>query len=113
MRATVTADAVLNVGDPFLAVLGDDLGLLVLVASIAGVLLVIAGQVAGRARGVMISVEQEIAAVVECCRFPVRRLVTCRACQRLAAMQIIARSRVTRLAVGARVGLEQDMVESY
>lgn len=113
MRAAVAADAVLNVGDPFLAMLGDYSCLLMLMASVAGVLLVIAAQVAGRAGGVVIAVEQEIAAVVECRGFPVRRLMTRRTCQRLAAMQIIARSHVTRLAVSARVGLQQGMIELH
>lgn len=102
MRASVAADTVLNIGDPFLAVFGDNSGLLMLMASIAGVLLVVASKVAGRAGRIVIAVEQEIPAMVERCWFPVRRLVTRCTCQRLATMQIIARSHVARLAVGAR-----------
>jgi len=56
--AAVATDAVLNVDDPFFAVLGNDFSLLVLVATIAGVLLISAAQVAGRACGVVIAVKQ-------------------------------------------------------
>lgn len=104
MRTAVAADAVLDVGDPFLAMLGNNPGLLMLMAPVAGVLLVIAAQVAGRAGGVVIAVQQEIAAVVECRGLPARWLVACRTC-RLAAMQVILRSRVTRLAIRARSSL--------
>lgn len=106
MRAAVAADTVLNVGDPFLAVFCDDSGLLMLMASVAGVLLVVAAQMAGRAGSVVIAVEQEKAAMVERCWFPVLRLVTRCTCERLTTMQIIARSHVTRLAVGTGIGLQ-------
>lgn len=113
MCAAVTADAVLDVSDTFLAVFGNDPGLLMLMATKAGVLLVIASQMACCAGGVVIIIEQEIAAVIKRRRFPVRRLVTARASQRLAAMQIILRRRVAGLASGARVVLQQGMVERY
>src|SRR3546814_12053661 len=73
MRAAVATDTVLDVGYPFLAVLGDDFCRLMLMASVAGVLPVIAIQVTGRAGCIVIAVEQEITTVVECCRLPVRR----------------------------------------
>lgn len=108
----MAANAIVDVANTFLAVLGDYPVLLMLMASVAGVLLVIAGQVAGRAGGIVIAIEQKIATVVECCRFPVRWLVACRTC-RLAAMQVILRSRVTRLATAARIRFEQGMVEFH
>ncbi len=107
----MAANAIVDVANTFLAVLGDYPGLLMLVASVAGVLLVIAAQVAGHAGGVVMAVELEIAIVIECRRFPVRWLVACRTCQLRTAVQIIARSRVTRLAVRARISLQQGMVE--
>ncbi len=113
MCTAVTTDAVLDVGDSFLAMLGDDPGLLVLMAAIAGVLLVVAAQVTGRAGGVVIAVEQEISAVVEGSRFPVRRLVACCTCQLRTAVQVILRSRVTRLAIRARINLQQSVVELH
>lgn len=66
MRAAVATDTVFDIGYPFLAMLGNDPGLLMLMASVAGVLPVIAIQVTGRAGCVVIAVEQKIAAVVEC-----------------------------------------------
>jgi len=110
MRAAMAADAVADAGDSFLAVFSNGPGLQMLMASIAGVLLVITTQMACRPDGIVIAVEQEIAAVVECRRLPVRRLVTGRADKRLATMQIITRS---RMAVNARVGLEQSVVELH
>src|SRR3546814_5461803 len=104
MRAAVATDTVFDVGYPFLAVLGDDFCRLMLMASVAGVLLVIVIQVTGRAGCIVIAVEQEITAVVECCRLPVPWLVTRSTGKGLAAMQVIARSHVTGLAVRARVG---------
>src|SRR3546814_14932327 len=112
MRAAVATDTVFDVGYPFLAVLGDDFCRLMLMASVAGVLLVIVIQVTGRAGCIVIAVEQEITAVVECCRLPVPWLVTRRTGQGLAAMQVIARSHVTGLAVRARVGFQQGVIQS-
>src|SRR3546814_17993980 len=89
MRAAVATDTVFDVGYPFLAVLGDDFCRLMLMASVAGVLLVIVIQVTGRAGCIVIAVEQEITAVVECCRLPVPWLVTRRTGQGLAAMKVI------------------------
>src|SRR3546814_18866963 len=83
-----------------------------LMASVAGVLLVIVIQVTGRAGCIVIAVEQEITAVVECCRLPVPWLVTRRTGQGLAAMPVIARSHVTGLAVRARVGFQQGVIKS-
>ena len=113
MCVAVAAGTIPNVGDPFLAVLGDDPGLPMLVASVAGVLLVNAAQVASCAGSVVIAVEQEIAAMIESRGIPARRLMTRRTCQRLAAMQIIARSHVTRVAVSARVGIQQGMIQLH
>src|SRR3546814_16218520 len=75
-------------------------------------LLVIVIQVTGRAGCIVIAVEQEITAVCECCRLPVPWLVTRRTGQGLAAMQVIARSHVTGLAVRARVGFQQGVIKS-
>src|SRR3546814_14140242 len=80
-----------------------------LMASVAGVLPVIAIQVTGRAGCIVIAVEQEITTVVECCRLPVRWLVTRRTGQGLAAMQVIARSHVTGLAVRASGGFRSEV----
>ena len=113
MCAAMAADAVLDVGDTFLAVFGNDPGLLMLMATIAGILLVIAPQMTCCAGSIVIAIEQEVAAVVECRGFPVRRLVACRAGQCLTSVQIIMRSSMTRLAVCAHVGLEQSVVECH
>src|SRR3546814_20742038 len=93
-------------------VLGDDFCRLMLMASVAGVLLVIVIQVTGRAGCIVIAVEQEITAVVECCRLPVHWLVTRRTGQGLAAMPVIARGHVTGLAVRERVGFQPGVIKS-
>lgn len=95
MRATVTTHAVLDVGDPLFAVLGNNPGLLMLMAAIAGILLVIATKMASRARCIVIAVQHKVAVVIEGCRLPVCRLMTCRAGQRLAAVKIISRRHMT------------------
>src|SRR3546814_18309500 len=102
MRAAVATDTVFDVGYPFLAVLGDDFCRLMLMAYVAGVPLVIVIQVTGRAGRIAIAVEQEITAVVECCRLPVPWLVTRRTGQGLAALQDIPGGPVTARAVRAR-----------
>src|SRR3546814_15295527 len=119
MRAAVATDTVFDVGYPFLAVLGDDFCRLMLMASVAGVLLVIVIQVTGRAGCIVIAVEQEITAVVECCRLTVPWLVTRRTGQGLAAMQVIARSHVTgdrksgAEGKGVRTGTSRGAADAY
>ena len=94
----MTPNAVLDVGDTFLSVLGNDLCRLVLMASIAGIALVIAAWMACRTTGVVLTIEAEIAVMDEAGRFPVRRLVAGAAGLVLSAMQIVVRGRVAGLA---------------
>src|SRR3546814_16293956 len=107
MRAAVATDTVLDVGYPFLAVLGDDFCRLMLLASVAGVLPVIAIQVTGRAGCIVIAVEQEITTVVECFLLPVRCRVTRRTAQGVAAILFIERSHVIALPDPACVRFQQ------
>lgn len=76
MGIAMTARTILDVGDPFLAVLGNDVRHLMLMAAIAGVAFVIAAKVAGRAARVVMAVEREEAAMIECGGLPASSLVT-------------------------------------
>ncbi len=68
--ALVAADAVLVIADALLQVLLGDLAPAVLMAAVAGVLLVILAGVAGGAFDVVVAVENEIAGMVEGGRLP-------------------------------------------
>ena len=75
LSSAVTAHAILDVGDPFLAVFGDDIGLLMLVATVTAIPFVIAAKVAGCAGGIVMLIKHEKAIVIKRRRFPRRCLV--------------------------------------
>jgi len=75
LRAAVTAHAILDVGDPFFAVFCDDVGLLMLVATVTAIALIVAAKVAGCAGGIVMLIKHEKAIVIKRRRFPRRCLV--------------------------------------
>ena len=103
--------AILYVCDAFVAVLGNDARLLVLMTAITGVALVIAAKVTGRAGRVVFSVKLEKAAVIERRWLPARRLMTGRASQSLCPVPIIAWRNVARLTVFPGICLQKRMVK--
>lgn len=108
----MAAGAIVNVGDAFFTVFGDDLGWLVFVAAEASVALVVAVWMAGCTADVVRAVQFEIAIMDEGGGFPERRLMARAAGKVLAAMQIICRGLVTGLTLGTRFGLKQRVIEA-
>ena len=96
--------AVLEVCNAFLQVLGPDLVLAMFVTAVAGELLEISTDVAGRARRVVIAVEFEEFGVIECGRCPGVGFVALRAVGGEVAVEIILRPGVTALAARAGFG---------
>jgi hypothetical protein len=74
--AAVAADTVVEIGDPLLAMLGNDPGWLVGVAAVAAIGLEAAGGVAGGAGGLVVAFQQEIAVMGKGCGLPLCGLVT-------------------------------------
>jgi hypothetical protein len=111
LRAAVAADAVVDVGNPLLAMLGNDLGGLMFMAAITGVTLVITARMAGRTGSVMMAVEKEEASMIECRRLPVGRLVAGCAWRGLSEMKLIAWSLVAAFTAIACTGLEERVIE--
>lgn len=75
MGTAVAPHAVVDAGNPFFPVLGNDVRLLMFVTAIASVALVIAALMAGRACRIVVTVKNEEPAVIECRGLPRRRLV--------------------------------------
>jgi len=72
----VAARTLLNVDHAFFTVCGNDFGLLMLMATVAGVALIKTVQVACSASSIVIFIKREEAVVIKRCRLPSRRLVT-------------------------------------
>ena len=111
LRAAVAADAVVDVGNPLLAMLGNDLGGLMFMAAITGVTLVITARMAGRTGSVMMAVEKEEASMVECRRLPVWRLVAGCTWPGLPEMKLVTWSLMADLATVACVGSQERVIE--
>ena len=75
LRAAVATHAILNVVDPFFAVFGDKVCLLMLVATVTGIALVSTGKVACCAGDIVVFIKREESVVVKGRRLPSSRLV--------------------------------------
>jgi hypothetical protein len=109
----MTANTVLQIGNAFCAMQGDDLRRLVRMAPITGAAHIIAANVAGRAGRLVMAIKLEIAVMIKIRRLPTRRAVTHGAGQVFAIVQAVARGRVARLAIGPPVSLYQAVVEFH
>lgn len=111
LRATVAADAIVDVGNALLAMLRDDLRGLMFVAAVAGVPLVVAAGMASRTGGIVMTVELEVAGVIECRRFPMGRLMARCAWHRLSTMELVEWCLVAVLAPGAGISLQKCVIK--
>lgn len=107
----MAAHAIIDPGNPFFPMFGNDVRLLMLVAAEARVLLVVTAHVTCRAGLVVISIQGEEVAVIECRWFPSGRLVAGCANRRSSLVQLVLWRRVASLAFGPCIGLKQRMVK--
>lgn len=101
----MAAHAVIDPGNPFFPMFGNDVRLLMLVAAEACILLVVTAHVTCLAGLVVISIQDEEATVIECRWFPSRRLVAGCADRLSSLVQLVQRRPVASLASGPRIVL--------
>ena len=112
-RTAMTSHAVLEVGDAFLAVLALDIRDSVLMAAVAGIAAEHIAEMAGRARCVVVTIEQKMFFMREGGRRPGRRPVALCAAGVQAAMQVIDRCLMAALAALANRRAQQLVREGF